>query len=284
MREMKMRHVVWLGFAFGAFVAFAAGADISVEAPFDPKGGHVQGLCEGEGHYYLSQATRLFKLDHTGRCVKSVDVLSHTGDLCFHDGFVYASVAAYRGPHRGQGLIQVYDKELKLVREKVYPRGMDGIAYLNGKLYVGNGCHRETVPHEPGVEPQSKTPHLDNDMAIVDAETLELEKVVAYTHGHPTHYGAQNIATDGRLLYVTFYPAGKGGPDLVAYDTALKPVAQYCAKASNGLIPRGQADGLPAFLKCETLKAKDGVGAVLKPAIVRPLNNRTTKQSNNSPK
>ena len=70
----------------------------------------------------------------------------------------------------------------------------------------------------------------------------------------------------------------------MAYDTALKPVAQYCAKASNGLISRGQADGLPSFLKCETLKAKDGIGAVLKPASVRPLNNRTVKQSNNSPK
>ena len=47
-----MRQMAWLGFVFGAIAAFAAGADIPVEAPFDPKGGHVQGICEGEGFYY----------------------------------------------------------------------------------------------------------------------------------------------------------------------------------------------------------------------------------------
>lgn len=253
----------------GAVLTFRAGAaDLVVAAPFDPKGGHVQGLCEGDGYYYLSQMTRLFKLDRAGRCVKSVPVLSHTGDLCFYKGHVYTSVSAYTGPHKGKGLIQVYDADLTLVREKVYPRGMDGIACLNGKLYVGNGCHRETVPHEAGEEPQSKTPHLDNDMAIVDAETLELEKVVPYTHGRKTRYGAQNIETDGRLLYITFYPEGKDDPDLVAYDAHLKPVALYRAQSSNGLVYRGEAGGLPAFLKCETRSTKDGIGAVLKSATV----------------
>ena len=255
----------------GTGLAGVCETEIRVTAPFDPKGGHVQGLCKGEGCYYLSQMTRLHKVDLEGRSVKSVPVLSHTGDLCFHDGYVYASVAAYAGPHKGKGLIQVYDRDLKLVREKVYPRGMDGIACMNGKLYVGNGCHRETVPHEPGVEPQSKTPHPDNDMAIVNAETLELEKVVPYTHGHKTRYGAQNIESDGKLLYVSFYPAETKGPDLVAYDADLKPAAKFKAAASNGLVYTGQADGLPSFLKCETTKRDGAVGAVLKRAVVTRL-------------
>lgn len=216
-------------------------------APFDPKGGHIQGICEGEGYYYVSQMTRIFKLDQEGQCVKSVPVLPHTGDLCFHNGKVYTSVAAYTGPHKGKGLIQVYDTELNLVEEKVYPRGMDGITYLNGKFYVGNGCHRETVPHKPGEEPQSKTPHLDNDMAIVNAETLELEEVIAYSHGYKTRYGAQNIETDGKLLYISFYPETEGDPELVAYDTNLKPVAFYNAKASNGLIYKGEDNGRKKF-------------------------------------
>ena len=266
-----MKKTAILMAAVSAVLAFRTGAaELAVTAPFDPKGGHVQGLCEGDGHYYLSQMTRLFKLDREGRCVKSAPVLSHTGDLCFYKGHVYTSVAAYTGPHKGKGLIQVYDTDLKLVREKVYPRGMDGIAALNGKLYVGNGCHRETVPHKPGEEPQSKTPHLDNDMAIVNAETLELEKVVPYTHGQKTRYGAQNIETDGKLLYVTFYPDGTDDPDLVSYDADLKPVARYHAKASNGLVYRGEANGRPAFLKCETHPTQGGIGAILKSATVTP--------------
>ena len=266
-----MKKTATLMAAIGAVLVFSAGAvDLAVTAPFDPKGGHVQGLCEGDGYYYLSQMTRLFKLDREGRCVKSVPVLSHTGDLCFYKGHVYTSVAAYTGPHMGKGLIQVYDTDLKLVCEKVYPRGMDGITVLNGKLYVGNGCHRETVPHKPGEEPQSKTPHLDNDMAIVNAETLELEKVVPYSHGHKTRYGAQNIETDGKLLYVTFYPATPNDPDLVAYNADLKPVAHYHAKASNGIVYKGVSDGRPTFLKCETRHANDGLGAILKSVIVTP--------------
>lgn len=267
---MKAKSLL-LAAVVGMGLAGVCETEIRVTAPFDQKGGHVQGLCKGEGCYYLSQMTRLHKVDLEGRSIKSVPVLSHTGDLCFHDGYVYASVAAYAGPHKGKGLIQVYDQDLKLVREKVYPRGMDGIAYMNGKLFVGNGCHRETVPHEPGVEPQSKTPHFDNDMAVVDAETLELEKVVPYTHGYKTRYGAQNIESDGKLLYVSFYPATAKDPDLVAYDAELKPMAKFKAKASNGLVYAGSANGLPSFLRCETTKQDGVVGAILKRSVVTRL-------------
>lgn len=255
-------------------LACAVLADIVIQAPFDPKGGHIQGLCGGNGHYYLSQMTRLFKVDREGKCVKSVPVLSHTGDLCFHDGFLYASVAVYDGPRKGQGAIQVYDENLTLVREKFYPRGMDGIACLNGKLYVGNGSHLETVPCQPGNQPQSKTPHLENDLSIVDPATLELEKTVVYSHGDKTRYGAQNIDTDGKLLYVSFYGATARDPDLVAYDANLKPVAKYVAQASNGLIYTKLTEGLPSFLKCVTTR-KDGLfGAVLTHTVAQEKKGR----------
>lgn len=265
---MKTKFLKLVAFV-GTGLVGAYGADVCVEAPFDQKGGHIQGLCKGEDCYYLSQMTRLHKIGLDGRSVRSVPVLSHTGDLCFHKGHVYASVCAYTGPHKGKGLIQVYDADLKLVREKVYPRGMDGIACLNGKLFVGNGCHCETVPHPEGKEPQSKTPHPDNDMAIVDPETLELERTVVYSHGEKTRYGAQNIETDGKLLYVSFYPATAKDPDLVAYDVELKPVAKFRAKASNGLIYTGEADGLPSFLKVVTTNRGGAVGAVLIRADVK---------------
>ena len=242
-------------------------ADVRVDAPFDPKGGHVQGMCKGEDCYYLSQMTRLFKIGLDGRCVKSLPVISHTGDLCFYKGRVYTSVAVYGGPRKGQGLIQVYDADLNLLREKYYPRGMDGIACLNDKLYVGNGCHRETVPHPEGKEPQSKTPHPDNDMAIVDPETLELERTVVYSHGAKTRYGAQNIVSDGKGLYISFYAATANDPDLVYYDAELKPVSRYRANVSNGFVCTGETNGCPLFLKCETTNRNGTVEATLKEGV-----------------
>lgn len=250
----------------------AYGTDIRVEASFDQKGGHVQGMCKGKDCYYLSQMTRLFKVGLDGKCIKSLPVISHTGDLCFCNGCVYTSVSVYGGEHKGQGLIQVYDADLNLLREKYYPRGMDGIACLNGKLYVGNGCHRETVPHQEGKVPESKTPHLENDMAIVNPETLELERTIVYSHGEKTRYGAQNIVSDGKLLYVSFYGSTAKDPDLVAYDAELKPVAKYKAKASNGLVYLGWQDGRPSFLKCETTNHDGVIGAVLKSVVATKVN------------
>ena len=260
MKPLLLFALVWAGFSG------LSRADVRVEVPFDPKGGHVQGLCQGENCYYLSQMTRLFKIGLDGKCLKSLSVPSHAGDLCFYRGCVYVSISVYEGPCKGRGMIRVYDADLNLVREKLYPRGMDGIACLNGKLYVGNGSHLETVPRQPGKEPQSKTPHLDNDMSIVNPETLELERSVTYSHGELTRYGAQNIETDGKLLYVSFYSATAKGSDLVAYDADLKPVAKYRAKASNGIVYTGRADGLPSFLKCETTNKDGALGAVLKRA------------------
>lgn len=266
--------IIALAVFTGLGLTGACGADIRVEAPFDRKGGHVQGLCKGEDCYYLSQMTRLFKVGLDGKCIKSLPVTSHTGDLCFYKGCVYTSVSVYGGEHKGQGLIQVYDADLNLLREKYYPRGMDGIACLNGKLYVGNGCHCETVPHQEGKEPESKTPHLENDMAIVNPETLELEKTVVYSHGEKTRYGAQNIVSDGKLLYVSFYAAASKDPDLVAYDAELKPVTKYKAKASNGLVYLGWQDGRPSFLKCETTNQDGVVGAVLKSVVATKVNRK----------
>jgi len=51
---------------FAVSVSALLAAALVVSAPFDPKGGHIQGMCEGGGFYYLSQMTRLFKVDRTG--------------------------------------------------------------------------------------------------------------------------------------------------------------------------------------------------------------------------
>lgn len=246
-------------------------ATITVLAPFDHKGGHVQGMCSDGIGFYLTQMTGIFKVDGLGRPIRSVKAISHTGDVCWHDGKLYSSVSVYGGPEKGKGKIQVFDADLNLVRERAYPRGMDGIAFYGGKLYVGRGSHLETVPPGPDGKPQSKTPHLENEMAIVDPDTLELLEVKTYGHGRKTRYGAQNIATDGKLLYVSFYPGEEGAPDLVAYDKDQKPVRSFNAKASNGLEFVGIRDGEPRFLKCETVKEGGRISARIVPAELKPF-------------
>ena len=84
-----------------SFVVLAAGAEpmrteanssasreaaIAVLAPFDPKGGHVQGMCSDGTDFYLTQMTGIFKVDGAGRPIRSVKTISHTGDVCWHDG------------------------------------------------------------------------------------------------------------------------------------------------------------------------------------------------------
>jgi len=232
-----------------ASVALLAAA-ISVSAPFDKKGGHIQGMCAGGGHYYLSQMTRLYKIDKTGACVKSVPVVSHTGDICYRDGRIYTAVAVYGGPEKGKGKVQVFDTDLNLVREATYDRGLDGITFFNGAIYAGRGSHRETVPHKEGVEPQSKTPHLDNEMVVLDSETLQVKKLLVFSHGSKTHYGVQNATSDGKVLYATFYPAEGGAPDLVAFDAEMRPQRGYRVRSSTGFECVPSEDGALRFVRC----------------------------------
>jgi len=232
-----------------AITALLAAA-ILVSAPFDEKGGHIQGMCAGGGHYYLSQMTRLYKIDKTGACVKSVPVVSHTGDLCYRDGHVYTAVAVYGGPEKGKGKVQVFDADLNLVREATYDRGLDGISFFNGAFYVGRGSHLETVPHKEGVAPQSKTPHLENELIVVDPETLAVKKRHVFSHGSKTHYGAQNVTSDGKALYATFYPADGKSPDLVVFDAEMRPLRGYRVRSSTGFEYCPAEDGTPRFVRC----------------------------------
>lgn len=235
-------------FSVSAFLVAA----LTVAAPFDPKGGHIQGLCEGDRCYYLSQMTRLFKIDKQGACVKSVPVLSHTGDLCFKDGLLYTSVAVYDGPEKGKGKVQVFDADLNFIRETTFDRSLDGIAFYNGSLYVGQGSHLETVPHKKGEAPRSKTPHLENELLVLDPETLAVRARHVITHGNRTRYGIQNLTSVGTRLFATFYPGEPGAPDLVVYNADLRPLRRYVAGASNGLQFSTDENGAPCLVKCVT--------------------------------
>lgn len=176
------------------------------EVALDPEGGHVQGLAIGNDAIYVSQMTQLTKLDWDGRVLMTKRVTSHTGDVTWWNGELYTAVAVY--PDCKEGCIEVFDKDLNAVRSIKIDRTVDGIACLDGILYVGMGAK----------EQPSKKPHRVNVLGRFDAKTLkEVAPRQDFDYGYDTKYGFQNIATDGRLLYATFYAAEEGSPIMAVF-------------------------------------------------------------------
>jgi hypothetical protein len=204
-------------------------------AAFDPKGGHIQGAAASDEALYLAQMTRICKFDWNGKMLKTLDVITHTGDVCWYDGCLYTSVAVYGGPNKGKGMIQVFDKNLDLQRETLIDRGTDGITLLDGTLYVGMGA--KTQP--------SKEPHRVNLFGRFDPVSLkETAPRQEVDYGFETHYGAQNMLTDGKILYVNFYGA-KGSPPFVAFDKDFKPLKTFRFGTGQGadFVPAARAAG-----------------------------------------
>lgn len=202
---------------------------VGLEA-LDQNGGHVQGIAAAPDALYVSQQSRLVKLDWTGRVLKTCVAPAHTGDIFWCNGQLYAALAM-----GGKGFIRIYDAELNLKREREVERGIDGIAVLDGVVYLGMGS--KTQP--------SKNPHRVNILGRFDAETLEeIAPRAEFDYGYETKYGFQNITTDGKLLYGSFY-AVVGAPQTVAFDRDLRVRATHGLSANHGL------DVLPAAVAGE---------------------------------
>ncbi len=239
-------------------VAFAAGAaelkPFTVgSGVFDPTGNHIQGIAASEEALYVAQMTMLLKLDWTGKLIKKVPVITHTGDISYHDGEIYAAVALYEGPNTGKGMIRVFDRDLNLIRETLIDRMVDGIAYLDGVLYLGMGA--KTQP--------SQQAHRVNVVGRFDAKTLaETAPRADFDYGYETKFGFQNIATDGKVLYGTFYSV-KGAPQVAVFDKKLRVLGTHTLDANQGLdvVPPALTGGKLLFVKAKTKTTK-------KPALV----------------
>lgn len=176
--------------------------------------GHVQGIAISDDAVYCGLIDAVVKFDlATGKLLGHVPAPSHTGDVCWHDGRLYSSVAANAPANQDSldkhGIVQVFDKDLKLLREKKFPMIFDGITALDGILYLGEGV----VFGDP--------PHRGCKVVRVKESTLELIDVVEIDPGISMHHGIQAMATDGRHLFFSFYPA-KGFPGIAVYTKDLK--------------------------------------------------------------
>lgn len=218
---------------------------------FSSEGGHIQGIAVSEEAIYASQAPYLVKMDWTGRKLNGRKVLNHTGDLCWYDGELYAAVAnsSYKGSNpEGEGFIQVYDKDLILVRQQKIDRRTDGITILDGVLYIGMGS--KTQP--------SSEAHRVNIIGRYDPKTLkEIAPRAEFDYGVQTNYGFQDITNDGKYIYGTFYSVG--GPDTAVFDKDLNIVKTLSSGATNGLdfMPERMSEGKHLFIRARSISSSD---------------------------
>jgi enterochelin esterase-like enzyme len=214
---------------------------------FDPQGGHIQGIAASDDALYVAQMTRLVKVDWAGKVLATRSVQSHTGDITWHDGELYTSVAVY--PERKAGRIQVFDKDLNLMRETAIDRTIDGITYADGVLYVGMGA----------MEQPSKNPHRVNIIGRFDAKTLkEIAPRAEFDYGHETKYGFQDIVFDGERLVASFYSVD-GSPDVVFFDKNLNVLGTATETCNQGfdMLPRSMRRDGRRFVRATTNISKD---------------------------
>ena len=228
---------------------------VIVSESFDAGFGHIQGACCTDDAIYLTQMKCLYKFDWSGKLLKKKPVISHTGDICFWNGEIYTAVSVYGGPNKGKGMIQVFDQDLNLVRETLLDRGTDGITILDGVLYLGMGSN-----HVP-----SKDPHRENWVGFFDPKTLKpVRDRTIIDFGALTHYGIQDISSDGKNILCAFYTAEKGKPSLVAFDKNMKTVragSTYHASQGFDRLPARFGGEHPRFFRVMTRTTPKGKSA-----------------------
>lgn len=167
---------------------------ITVPGEFDAVHGHIQGICASQEAIYLSCQTGIFKINWQGKLLKYAKVVNHTGDLCFHNGKVYSSVAYYDTARKGKGAIIEYSADLEELRRFELDFPIDGIAVMDGYFYFGAG-------------PNPRKSHRGNKLARLAADFSGKIEFIKIDHGYPTRFGTQAITTWGNQLFASFYGA-----------------------------------------------------------------------------
>lgn len=219
---------------------------------FNPKGSHIQGIAASEDALYLSQDCHLAKVSWNGNLIQSREVVNHTGDLCWYNGELYASVAlnesggsVFSDTTEGIGKIQVYDSNLNLLREANVNRRIDGVCCLDGVLYVGMGAKNQP----------SKNAHRINLIGKFNVETLEeVAPRMEIDYGYETNYGVQNLTTDGTFIYGSFYAVGNAH-QIVKFDSELRVLNTYNLSANQGfdVMPSTLSQGDFCFVWAKTI-------------------------------
>ena len=211
--------------------------------------GHVQGMCVSSNALYFSFHDQIVKTDWYGRELRWVPVDVHGGDICYWNGKVYTGVWL-KPKAKGEqwcGRICVYDAEtLKPIKSRTldWHWGTDGITCLDGVIYMNMGRY---APDKLGHK---------NWYGKFNAETLEsIGEPFLVDHGEDSSCGSQNMATDGKYIYSSYYTLDETAntPNLIVYDKDFKVVAKHVYGWNHGMdvVPGGK-DGAVRFVFCYT--------------------------------
>ena len=168
--------------------------------------GHSQGICADESGIYCAFGYNIAKFDFSGRQLLRIDVPPHSGDLTTDGEKIYCAAALWDSvpasseitrKYNASSCIFVYNKKLELLEIKPLKalRGIDGIAFINGKFYV--------AANHLGAKLRT-----ENRIAICDKE-FNLLKIAVISIGTPTKFGAQALSSFQGKLLAAFYGGGK---------------------------------------------------------------------------
>ena len=225
-------------FAFAVSAADKIPAIYTSREDFVKAVGHIQGGCVSKDAIYLSHMKGIFKFDHKGKLIKHASTVSHTGDLCYYDGKIYATIAYYDKARKGKGAIKEYNSELEELRSYEVDQETDGITCLNGILYFGIG-------------PYSQKLHRGNRIAKMPADFSSKPEIFEIDHGYLTNFGPQTLTNDGKNIFMSFYSSQKGACHSAVFTPDLKLVNTLHFAASIGfdLFPGLGDEKAPVFIK-----------------------------------
>ena len=108
--------------------------------------GHLQGICVDDDAIYWSWTDVLVKTDMTGKVIRKLEVPSHHGDLCYHDGKIYVAVnlGKFNQPEgQADSWVYVYDaatlEELDRHPVQELVHGAGGMAFQEGRFIIVGG-------------------------------------------------------------------------------------------------------------------------------------------------
>lgn len=163
---------------------------------FDAAEAHVQGICCDENAVYVVFKNYVYKLDWSGKILKSVEAPIHAGDPCLADNKLIIAMST-----SDDYAALEYDLDLNLLREIKLKNGSgtDGVALLDGIFYFGGPSLHER--------------HTRNRLLVYDRK-FNFVKEVWLDFDIPTSWGFQSITSSEShgLLFAAFYPDNKAAP------------------------------------------------------------------------
>ena len=185
---------------------------------FNDAKAHVQGICCDDDAIYAVFLNYVYKLDWSGKVVKSVPAETHSGDPCLANGKLYVSMSS-----SDACAVYEYDLDLNLLRKiKVKDvSACDGIAFWNDRFFIGG--------------PSPADAHESNPLNVLDKD-FNLVAHYEVNFGAKTSYGPQSIAACRDVILVAYYSAekDKNAPRSAVINPQGEVVATSTADGSNG--------------------------------------------------